>query len=326
MEATTFNAILDSLQEVSDTYLEAPIAQPDRATLDQWQPGTSAWQRLQAASSWIPGIHLERMEIDGHCIHYWRIGSGHGTPVVLLHGFGASKETWASLIPAILQRDMTLYLLDLPGFGQSDYRADAHYTYEYQAHRLEKWARHLALPPAFWIGSSMGGAIGATLAANHPERVAGLILMNAAGMGSARHSPMESQLLQGRNPLIPGDAAETRSLFRYTTWRGRAVFSRVMPLAMGPEMRHRRPVNQHLFMDMMQPRERIPELLERVQAPAQVIWGERDQVVDVSCAHHYGALLPRAQVTILRGVGHLPMLEAPLRSARLVRRFVREHG
>ncbi|XOZ32903.1 alpha/beta fold hydrolase [Halomonadaceae bacterium KBTZ08] len=326
MEATTFNAILDSLQEVSDTYLKAPIAQPDPASLEQWQPAPSAWQKLQAASSWIPGIHEERMEIDGHRIHYWRIGSGHGTPVVLLHGFGASKETWASLIPAILQRHMTLYLPDLPGFGQSDYRADARYTYEVQAHRMGEWARHLALPPAYWVGSSMGGAIGATLAANHPERVAGLVLMNAAGMGSARHSPMESQLLQGRNPLIPGDASETRSLFRYTTWRGQAVFSRVMPLAMGPEMRHRRPINQHLFMDMMQPRERIPELLARVQAPARVIWGERDQVVDVSCAHHYGALLPRAQVTILRGVGHLPMLEAPLRTARVVRRFMREHG
>ena len=326
METTTFNAILASLQEVSDSYLNAPAAQPDRKALDRWRPATSTWQKMQAISGWVPGIHAESMEIDGHCIRYWRIGSGHGTPVVLLHGFGASKENWLSLIPAIRRRNMTLYLPDLPGFGQSDYHADARYTYEVQARRMAEWARHLTLPPAFWIGSSMGGAITATLAANHPEHVAGVVLMNAAGMGSARHSPMESQLIEGRNPLIPGNADETRTLFRYATWRGREVFSRLMPLAMGPEMRHRRPVNQHLFMDMMQPRERIPELLERIPAPAQVIWGERDQVLDVSCAHHYGALLPNAEVKVLRGIGHLPMLEAPLQTGRLIRRFLRDQS
>lgn len=326
METTTFNAILASLQEVSDSYLNAPAAQPDRKALDRWQPATSTWQKMQAISGWVPGIQAESMEIDGHRIRHWRIGSGHGTPVVLLHGFGASKENWLSLVPAIRRRNITLYLPDLPGFGQSDYHADARYTYEVQARRMAEWAQHLTLPPAFWIGSSMGGAVSATLAANHPERVAGLILMNAAGMGSARHSPMESQLIEGRNPLIPGNADETRTLFRYATWRGREVFSRIMPLAMGAEMRHRRPVNQHLFMDMMQPRERIPELLERIQAPAQVIWGERDQVLDVSCAHHYGALLPNAEVKVLRGIGHLPMIEAPLQTGRLIRRFLRDQG
>ena len=99
METTTFNAILASLQEVSDSYLNAPAAQPDRKALDRWRPATSTWQKMQAISGWVPGIQAESIEIDGHCIRHWRISSGHGTPVVLLHGFGASKENWLSRFP-----------------------------------------------------------------------------------------------------------------------------------------------------------------------------------------------------------------------------------
>lgn len=321
MEPATYEAILASLEEVRERYLKATGDTPDPA--EGWQPRRNAWQRLQAISGWMPGIRAERIEIDGHCIHYWRIGSGHGTPVVLVHGFGASKENWLSMLPALHERGTTLYVPDLPGFGQSDYVQGARYRYGDQARRLEEWARRLALPEAHWIGSSMGGATLATLAAHHPERVRSLVLMNASGMGSARFSPMENQLLRGQNPLIPAEPGDTRALFRIAIHRHQGLISRVMPLAMASEMQHRAPVNRRLFADMMQPEEPVPGLLERVRAPAQVLWGEQDQVVDVSCAHHYGALLPNARVRVLRGVGHLPMLEAPLRSARIIRNFWR---
>ena len=319
MERATYEAILASLEEVSEQYLKATADAP--APAEGWQPERTIWQRLQSMSDWMPGIRAERIEIDGHCIHYWRVGSGHGTPVVLVHGFGASKENWLSMLPALRGRNMTLYVPDLPGFGQSDYIQGARYTYGEQARRLDEWARRLALPDAHWIGSSMGGATLATLAANHPERVRSLVLMNAAGMGSARFSPMETQLLQGENPLIPVQSGDTRALFRIAIHRHQGLMSRLMPLAVGSEMQHRAPVNRQLFSDMMQPEERVPELLHRVRAPTQVIWGEQDQVVDVSCAHHYGALLPDARVRVLRGIGHLPMLEAPMRSARVIRHF-----
>ena len=319
MEPATYKAILASLEEVSEQYLRATANTP--APAESWRRQRNLWQRVQSLSAWMPGISAERIEIDGHCIHYWRIGSGHGTPVVLVHGFGASKENWLSMLPALYARDTTIYVPDLPGFGQSDYRHGARYTYAEQARRLDEWSRRLALPAAQWVGSSMGGASLATLAANHPDRVRNLVLMNAAGMGSARFSPLESQLLQGENPLIPARPGDTRALFRMAVHRHQALMSRLMPLAVGSEMRQRAPVNRQLFADMMQPEERVPELLHRVSAPTQIIWGEQDQVVDVSCAHHYGALLPDAQVRVLRGIGHLPMLEAPLRSARIIRRF-----
>ncbi|WP_166646057.1 alpha/beta fold hydrolase [Halospina denitrificans] len=319
METATYEAILASLEEVSEQYLKATADLPTLA--GSWQPGRNAWQRLQSMSGWLPGIRAERIEIDGHCMHYWRIGSGHGTPVVLVHGFGASKENWLSMLPALYKRGITLYVPDLPGFGQSDYIDGARYTYGKQAGRLDEWARRLALPAAHWIGSSMGGATLATLGANHPDRVRSLVLMNAAGMGSARFSPMETQLLQGENPLIAASTAETRALFRIAIHRHQGLISRLMPLAMGSEMQQRAPVNRRIFADMMQPEEPVPGLLDRVSAPTQIVWGEQDRVVDVSCAHHYGALLPNARVRVLRGIGHLPMLEAPLRSARIVRNF-----
>lgn len=310
-----------ALETVSENYLAKTHNDGSDVAAQKWQPKKSTWTRVQSLTGWLPGISTHSSTVDGHELHYWQIGTGDGVPVVLVHGFGASKENWISLIPALFNRRTTLYVVDLPGFGQSTFKPEASYRYGAQAERLAEWSARLGLRPARWVGSSMGGAICATLAANHPERVRTITLMNAGGMGSERFSTMETELIQGQNPLIPQSRKDVKRLFRLTTYRHRGVFSRVMPPAIWRDMTHRLPVSRTIFRHMLTPETPVPDLLDKIRCPVHVLWGEEDEILDVSCAYRYGQLLPEVEVDILHGVGHLPMLEAPMKTASRLKGF-----
>ncbi|TVP60610.1 MAG: alpha/beta fold hydrolase [Halomonadaceae bacterium] len=325
MQATR-DETLAALERVGSQYL-AKTANTDHAeAAARWQPRISLWSRLQRASRWLPGVTLHQQPIADHLIHYWQVGPDGGTPVVLVHGFGASKENWLSLLPLLSRRGFTLYVPDLPGFGQSSYRHSQRYSYDVQARRMAEWADNLKLAPAHWVGSSMGGAICAHLAARHSPCVRSVTLMNAAGLGAETPSTTDRVLMEGGNMLIPASLADTRRLFRVTTHRASALISLLMAPAMYRDMHHRSPVSRHIFYDMLHPEETVPDLLPSITAPVKILWGDKDQVLHVSCAYRFSQLLPDAKLTVLPNIGHLPMLEAPLKTASLLRQFWQTPG
>jgi pimeloyl-ACP methyl ester carboxylesterase len=60
--------------------------------------------------------------------------------------------------------------------------------------------------------------------------------------------------------------------------------------------------------------------------PLQVQWGDRDVITPTRCVDWFGSATPHAEIHMFRGVGHLPMLETPGRSAAALEGFVRRHG
>lgn len=316
----TREATLQTLHQVSQKYLDQNDGVSLQKEAARWRPRPGLWGRMQQASRWLPGVRLRQQPIDDHVIHYWQLGPRRGIPVVLVHGFASSKENWLTLLP-LLRRGYTLYVPDLPGFGQSGFRHDQCYSYGAQARRLAQWAEQRNLPPAHWVGSSMGGAICANLAAKYPGQVLSVTLMNAAGLGAETLSTTDQVLMEGGNMLIPHNLLQTRELFRVTTHRGKNLISLFMAPAMYRDLRHRAPISRHIFADMLRQEEEVADLVTRIQAPVKIFWGDKDQVLDVSCAYRFADLIPGASLTVLKNVGHLPMLEAPLKTARILREF-----
>jgi pimeloyl-ACP methyl ester carboxylesterase len=66
----------------------------------------------------------------------------------------------------------------------------------------------------------------------------------------------------------------------------------------------------------------VPRALEKIDVPALVIHGEQDRIIDKRVAEDLVLALPRAELVIMRGVGHAPQLEAPRHTARIIERFV----
>lgn len=313
------------LTEIGNAYLARAQA-PHPRDLLRWKPSGFAWPILREMQGRAAGLQKRECEVDGQRFVWLEGGAAGATPVVLLHGFGASKENWLPLLPFLARRHR-LFIPDLPGWGESEFRYEKSYGLDHQVERLAHWLQQHVPAGAHLVGSSMGGAIAGFLAARHAPLVGTLTLMNAAGVRGTEASEFEQRLMQGENLLVTNSLADVFRLFTLVTERNRHLIAAALGPVMGGQMVARRHVNTHLFHQLvgMPPQESLPGMTA-IGAPTLVLWGEQDRVLHVSCADTYQQLIPHARVKLLRGVGHLPMVEAPAVTARNLQRFWREHA
>ncbi|XP_068669320.1 pheophytinase, chloroplastic isoform X2 [Aristolochia californica] len=116
----------------------------------------------------------------GHKIHY--VEQGNGIPIILIHGFGASAYHWRYNIPE-LSRAYKVYAVDLLGFGWSD-KAIIQYDATIWRDQVADFLKEIVKEPAILVGNSLGGFTALVTAAELPEVVLGVVLLNSAGQFS----------------------------------------------------------------------------------------------------------------------------------------------
>lgn len=305
--------------EVAPVYLaKARPPKPERVA--SWR-SRSLLPLLHRLHGSVTGLVQQHMRVDGHRLVWLEGGNRLGEPVVLLHGFGASKENWLPLLPFLAKR-YHLFLLDLPAWGESQFKPEARYGMDEQVARVATWLPAAVRGPAHLVGSSMGGGVAGLLAGRHPQLVRSLTLMNAAGVGGKEHTPFELGLMQGRNGLIAHNLKGVFDLLAMTM--SSRVLAVLMTPAMSSDLISRRHVNEHLFRQLLEldPDPALPAF-SSIKVPTLVVWGRHDRVLHFSCTEVFSKLIPQAQVRILDRIGHLPMVEVPRVTARLLRQHWR---
>lgn len=116
----------------------------------------------------------------GHKIHY--VVQGEGSPVVLIHGFGASAFHWRYNIPELAKRHK-VYAIDLLGFGWSD-KAIIEYDALVWRDQVVDFLKDIVKERAVLVGNSLGGFAALVAATGLPELVNGVVLLNSAGQFS----------------------------------------------------------------------------------------------------------------------------------------------
>src|SRR5580704_9079820 len=114
-------------------------------------------------------------EIDGAKLHY--LTAGHGTPLVLLHGYAETSLMWKPIIPALAKR-FTVIAPDLPGIGDSDIPADG-LDMKSAAVHIHDLAKSLGVQKAEVVGHDIGLMVAYAYAAQFPAEVTKLVLMDA---------------------------------------------------------------------------------------------------------------------------------------------------
>lgn len=307
------------INRVAAPYL-ALSEEPDAAAIAAWRYRhfIPLLHRLHGRFS---GLVCHQASVNDHRIAWLEGGNPKGEPLLLLHGFGACKENWLPLLP-FLWRRYHLYIPDLPGWGQSEFKADACYAFDDEVARLADWAAQQLPASVHIVGSSMGGGIGALLAARHPHLAKSLTLLDAAGVAGERQARFEKNLLKGKNGLLAKNFREVLTLLD-STMTSRLLPWLVAPLAY-PDLTSRYQVNQHIFRQLLShPPADDHHSFSQVSCPTLVIWGDNDRVIHPSCADTFKQLVPHAQIRYLDGIGHMPMVEAPRLTARLLHRFLR---
>lgn len=287
-----------------------------------------AFDRLAPVTAARLGIGLDR-RLSGLHRHDLQVGStsmpylegGSGPVIVLVHGFAGDKDNFTRAA-RYLTRSYRVLIPDLPGFGEASRAPGASYNIADQVAHLHAFLRKLGVTCAHFGGNSMGGFIVAEYAARYPAEVASLWLLDAGGTAASTSNPLFMHYkASGDMPLLMRSPADIGPLLRTCTAR--------RPLIPGSVLRHlgqRGAADFALHTRIMQQMTQSPLLEDRftaIAAPALIVWGEQDAILDPSGAAALQAIMPNSEVVMMPGIGHLPMLEAPRQSAQAYLDFLR---
>lgn len=120
-------------------------------------------------------ISSRTADVNGTKLHY--LTAGHGTPLILLHGYAETSLMWRPVLPLLAQR-FTVIAPDLPGIGDSDIPADG-LDMKNAATRIHDLAKSLGFQKAEVVGHDIGLMVAYAYAAQFPAEVAKLVLMDA---------------------------------------------------------------------------------------------------------------------------------------------------
>jgi len=240
--------------------------------------------------------------------------SGGGEPLLILHGWGSSSDSWKEVQRMLAQEGYKVIVPDLPGFGKSAPPPEVWGVKEYSDFLL-KFIEKLGLSQFFLLAHSFGGRIAIKFANHHPERLRTLILCNSAGVKQPAGKKTLLVYLMARmgniifsqRPLKRFKAG-MRNLF-YTLIRNRDYVK-----ANGIM---RDIVRRVLKEDL------LPEL-SNVKTKTLLIWGKRDRLVPVKYAYLFQERLENSRLEILPKIGHSPHLETPEKLSQIIANFLKE--
>ncbi|GAA2778636.1 alpha/beta hydrolase [Saccharopolyspora taberi] len=231
---------------------------------------------------------------------------GSGPPVVLVHGTPASSFLWRE-VARVLARTHTVHLWDMLGYGSSRPDPGVAPSIARQARTLAELVEHWGLDAPSLVGHDIGG--GVVLRAHLVEGVAvrSLALLDAAVLGPwntpfTEHMQRHEDAYRTMPPHVFADIIAAR--MRTATHRG--MSEEVADAYLAPwagadgQQRWIDQVSAVTFEDTRE----VVARLDRITAPALVLWGEHDEWLDGTVGDRLAAAIPGARRETVAGAGH----------------------
>jgi pimeloyl-ACP methyl ester carboxylesterase len=270
-------------------------------------------------------------------------------PAVFIHGLGGSSTNWTDLMDLLSRPPagrpgaavLACAALDLPGFGCSPPPRSGYYSISAHAAAVIGFITKQGQGPVHLIGNSMGGAVSTRVAAWRPDLVRTITLISPA-LPDLRPRPLPLRLavasLPGIGPAImdwmrrvPAESRTDRTF--------KDLYSD--PGVVHPN-RRREEIEEVLRRDallyannalVLSARSLVVEYFKvgstslwrdaaRSPAPALVLHGSHDRLVNPVMAGKAAKAFPSARVIVLPGVGHVAMMERPALVANEIRAFL----
>jgi pimeloyl-ACP methyl ester carboxylesterase len=249
---------------------------------------------------------------------------GSGPTLVLLHGFAADKTVWLPLAEQ-LTAHFHVVIPDLPGWGESSRNAGASYGVQAQAQRLQAFLSALDLQRVVLVGHSMGGAIAGVYAADHPEGVAALALLDAYGLKGAVND-FDHEVMAGKNPFAYDDRAGFERAMKLAFLHPPRIPGRIEDVFVARN-RANRPFIERTLAELRKPGDylSLQQDLGRLTMPVLGLWCREDRIVDPSALDSLRNGLTQAasiSSSLLTGCNHMPMMEKPEATAQVLTGFV----
>lgn len=273
----------------------------------------------------MTSVDIQFADVSRGRLAYRDLGSPDAPPVVFLHGSGPGVTGWRNFSENVgaFTDDFRCLVLEFPGFGISDSRG-GHPVLDSRESYLDL-LDHLGLESASIVGNSMGGIVGAGLAAHHPERVQRLV--GIGGVGTTLFSPGPAE---GIRLLMDFLAEPSREALH--RWLRSMVYDQSLVTEQLLEERWQQ-VTEPGVIDGMKAlynpaaiekvaRGEVSFDLADVHAPTLLFWGRDDRVSPVDMSIMPMRLIPDVEVHILPNCGHWVMIEQKDAFERQTREFL----
>jgi pimeloyl-ACP methyl ester carboxylesterase len=288
------------------------------------RPHDADWQRYRHVV--FHSDHSRFVEIDGARVHYQEAGEKDNPVLVLIHGFASSTLVWSKVFLNLAQAGFRVIAVDMLGYGYSGKPRNGEYTIGGQANLLMRLLDHLGVQRATLVGSSYGGAVAATCALDHAQRVEKLVLVGTVN----NNEPLRFNLMRLFSSPVLGDVVSplligSRRLLRKRMKRvydrhewvldERRVDARHFPLrASGTQRAMIRTVRGW-------DAERISRDAHLIRQPTLLLWGENDIEIPLADGERLHAEIPGSRLIVFLNCGHLPHEEYPEAFTKVVAGF-----
>lgn len=262
----------------------------------------------------------------GLTVHVRDEGPRAAPVLVLLHGSNASLQTWEPWVTRLAGKYRVISY-DQPGHGLTGPSPSDDYSAAAFGDVIDRVTAKLGVSRFALAGNSMGGGIAAHYALAHPERLTGLILVDAGGAPDTTPKSLP----------IGFKIAQTPGL--------RAIMEYITPRSVIAKSIHQTLSNQAIINDAMIDRywellrypgnrratgirfgmKRVPlekSAFATLKVPTLVLWGEEDTLIPVAAGRWYEAAIPGSKLIVYPRIGHAPMEEAADQSAKDVDAFL----
>jgi pimeloyl-ACP methyl ester carboxylesterase len=256
--------------------------------------------------------------------------TGKGSPILLIHGFGASTFTWRHIAPELAKTHRVI-AVDLKGFGQSDKPFDSRYSVFDQAALLAQLIEDKDLHNLTLVGHSFGGGIALLLALEANERLKGrlarLVLLDS--IAYPQNIPVFFRLLDV--PLVSHlgvsmvpASFQTRVALRIAYFDDSKIDQDEVDTYAAPL---KTAAGKHAII--YSARQIVPdglaEISERyktIELPTLILWCDHDRIVPFEVGLKLRRTLPNSTLRLVEDCGHMPQEEQPESTLKLLQDFL----
>jgi len=270
----------------------------------------------------------QKIEVVGATLNVLDIGrrDGAGPPIVIIHGASSNLETMRQPLGDILAKHRRVILIDRPGHGWSTRVRLDDSTPAIQGQMIDVALEKLGLGPAVYVVHSWAGALGARMALDYPQRVAGLVMLAPVAYpwrgGVGWYNKLVTTPVIG--PLLAYTITLPLGYFLAEPGARNVFLPQIMPTNFVESTATLLLLRPRAFLanaqDLVTLKAAVAEQAPRygnIRVPVLVITGDADKTVSPTIhSRPFAAALPDAKLIVLPGVGHIVQNAAPELVAR----------
>ncbi|MFW1971372.1 alpha/beta fold hydrolase [Acinetobacter bereziniae] len=267
---------------------------------------------LQQERAWA-GMETKRVKV-GDIDWAFSEGGPAGKPTLMLvHGLAGSRDNW-NRVARYLTPYYHVIIPDLPGQGDSKVPNDFDYSLPNLTEKLRRFAEAIKVENGLNVaGHSMGGSISLLYAAQYPVDTKSLFLIDSAGVFKSANTPYLKDPTTLRNMIVskPGDFDRLMKIATsLPPFIPKELKDSQEKLMISQSSNTTKLVEQLIVMSKLFTPDSFAIAARSIDQPVLIAWGDKDQIINVEAAAELKGLLKNAQEpVILKGVGHLPLLE-----------------